>query len=476
VLFTIVRKETMPTLPIHQRPIPQDESPATGIQILATGSPASEQLSALAAELLSRRDAILEAWRNASDVSGERSIASSLSRAQFNDHIPAVLDCLAHTIEAWPGERDPKAMQLESERACEHGLQRWQQGYQLHELIREWGHLQLCVADELDRYAVSHPSLDPAVMPTARRAWAQLCADGVTGSAAQYSRLQQTESAGHVNQLESALAALQDLEHSRAEAWRTAAHDLRGSVTVVKGAATLLDAGGSGMSEPVRVEVADMLSKSVSSLHEMLNDLLSLARLEAGHEQRELTTFDAAVLIRDFCAASEAAARDRGLFLKADGPPSLPVKGDKAKVLRILQNLLLNAVKYTRRGGVSVTWGVDQGRDTDRWTFSVQDTGPGIDEEVAAPIAQQMHEATEVSDESREASTDRRRDIAAAVTLPSASESLPPGQQPGEGVGLSIVKRLCELLDAGLELATKPGQGTTFRVILPRSYADDLNL
>ena len=57
-----------------------------------------------------------------------------------------------------------------------------------------------------------------------------------------------------------------------------------------------------------------------------------------------------------------------------------------------------------------------------------------------------------------------------AVTLPSASEALPGSQQPGEGVGLSIVKRLCELLDASLELATQPGQGTTFRVILPRSY------
>ncbi|HEY4640728.1 MAG TPA: ATP-binding protein, partial [Thermoanaerobaculia bacterium] len=78
--------------------------------------------------------------------------------------------------------------------------------------------------------------------------------------------------------------------------------------------------------------------------------------------------------------------------------------------------------------------------------------------------------ATEAADDARDASTDRRRDMPAAITLPSASEALPPSQQPGEGVGLSIVKRLCELLDAGLELATKPGQGTTIRVILPRSY------
>ena len=81
-------------------------------------------------------------------------------------------------------------------------MQRWQQGYQLRELIREWGHLQICVADELERYAASHPDLEPSVMPTARRAWAQLCADGVTDSATQYWRLHQTESAGHVNDLE----------------------------------------------------------------------------------------------------------------------------------------------------------------------------------------------------------------------------------------------------------------------------------
>ena len=157
------------------------------------------------------------------------------------------------------------------------------------------------------------------------------------------------------------------------------------------------------------------------------------------------------------------------LFLKMDGPSELPVEGDKTKIMRILQNLLLNAVKYTQRGGVSVTWGLDKGRDTDRWTFSVQDTGPGIDE-ADAPLAQELHNATEVANEAREASTDRRRDIAPATTLPSASEALPQSQQPGEGVGLSIVKRLCELLDAGLELATKPGHGSTFRVLLPRSY------
>jgi signal transduction histidine kinase len=446
-----------------------ERSAANNLHLVIKPNAAAAQVTELAAELLERRDAILDAWRAAGEAGPGGSVASSLSRAQFNDHIPAVLDCLASTLRSWPGEQDAEAVKQQADRVCEHGLQRWQQGYPLRELIAEWGYLQVCVVDELERYAELHPSLEPEVMPAARRVWAQLCAGGVTQSATQYWRLQQAESAGHVNDLEKALSALHAIEQSRAEAWRTAAHDLRGSVTVVKGAATLLNESDATQPE-LRGEVADMLSKSVSSLHDMLNDLLSLARLEAGHEQRELTVFDAAALLRDFCIASQSSAADRGLYLKMDGPESMPVQGDRTKVLRIVQNLLLNAVKYTQRGGVTVTWGVDQGRDTDRWTFSVQDTGPGIDENRSAPFAQELLSATEAADDARDASTDRRRDMPAAKTLPSASPELPQSQQPGEGVGLSIVKRLCELLDAGLELATKPGQGTTIRVILPRSY------
>jgi signal transduction histidine kinase len=432
---------------------------------------ARKHLSALAAALRERRDLILDVWRAYGDAVPGRNITESLSRVQFNEHIPAVLETLSRSLEAWPDDVSTTD-ESDPDEVSEHGLQRWQQGYSLNEVLREWGYLQMCVAADLERYAVDHPSLEPSVMPTARRIWVLLCADGVTSSATQYGRLQQTESTGHVNALERALSALQTIESARAEAWRTAAHDLRGSVTVVKGAASL-NASGAGLPEDARAEVAHMLSRGVSSLHDMLNDLLSLARLEAGQEQRSVTSFDAAVLIRDFGAASQATATDRGLYLKMDGPSTLPVEGDSAKILRILQNLLLNAVTYTERGGVSLSWGLDTTRDTDRWTFSVQDTGPGIDDALAASIGTDLQDATEVSDDARDASTDRRREMAGAPTVASETDASPESsEQHGEGVGLSIVKRLCELLDASLELASKPGQGTTFRVILPCSYQE----
>ena len=432
-------------------------------------NPAVNELRALAVDLRNRRDVILDAWRAYGDSIPGPSIPATLSRVQFNDHIPLVLESLSRALEAWPEGSNAVTEEVVPDQVSEHGLQRWQQGYSLSEVLREWGYLQLCVAAELERYALEHPSLEPGVMPAARLAWAELCAAGVTASATQYGRLQQTASSSHVNALERALNALQEIENSRAEAWRTAAHDLRGSVTVVKGAATLN--ATSGLPEVQRAEVADMLSKGVSSLHEMLNDLLGLARLEAGQEQRVVTPFDAAVMLRDFVAASHAAATDRGLYLEMEGPATLPVEGDKAKVLRILQNLLLNAVKYTERGGITVSWGPDTTRDTDRWTFAVKDTGPGIDDACATTIVTELQEATDLSDDVREASPDRRRDMPAAATAPSASGAPPSAQPHGEGVGLSIVKRLCELLDASLELATKPGQGTTFRVILPCRYA-----
>jgi signal transduction histidine kinase len=248
----------------------------------------------------------------------------------------------------------------------------------------------------------------------------------------------------------------------RAEAWREAAHDLRGSVSVVHGAAQVLQ---HDIPEPTRLRFSEMLQRSVASLHDMLNDLMNLARLEAGQEQRHVAPFDAAVLLADFCTTSLPLAEAQGLFLKAEGPPSLPVHGDRAKIQRILQNLLLNAVKYTRQGGVTVIWG-PRAEGADSWMFCVQDTGPGLQAGPGAPLATQLYEATQTSHETDDSESNETH----APTVPAQSLASPAHQVSGEGVGLSIVKRLCELLDASLELETSPGSGSTFRVILPRSY------
>lgn len=121
-----------------------------------------------------------------------------------------------------------------------HGLQRWQQGYQLRDLTREWGQLQMCLMDMVESYAEAHPELEADVMRTAREELSRLCWNGINESTTQYWHLHQTEAAGYINDLQQALATVSVLERARAEAWREAAHDLRGSVTVVKGASSVL--------------------------------------------------------------------------------------------------------------------------------------------------------------------------------------------------------------------------------------------
>lgn len=431
---------------------------------------ARAQLSALAAHLGKQRESILEQWRMTTESTAELTIALSLTRMQFNDHIPGVLDALALRLRAWPETESFQAQLNEKDQVNEHGLQRWQQGYQLRELTQEWGHLQMSLMEELEVYALAHPALEPVVMPTARRAWARLCWDGISDSASQYWRLHQAEANGHVRELEQALDTLNDLDHARAVAWREATHDLQGGLSVVTGASSVLDR--KNVTEPMRHEFSNLLNKGVSSLHDMLSDLMSLARLDAGLEHRKIAPFDASVLLADFCETSMPLAHARGLFLKMEGPSSLRVHGDRAKVQRILQNLLLNALKYTRHGGVTVIWGGVQDTESQNWMFCVQDTGPGLDDGPDAPLARQLYEATQTAHAADDNSgVDKTSgDLANAPTVPSQSSPLPATQLPGEGVGLSIVKRLCELLDASLELETSPGSGTTFRVVLPRHY------
>jgi signal transduction histidine kinase len=199
----------------------------------------------------------------------------------------------------------------------------------------------------------------------------------------------------------------------------------------------------------------------------MLNDLMSLARLEAGHERRDVKQFDAAVLLTELCAGAQPLASERGLYLKTEGPAALPVLGDAAKVRRIAQNLLLNALKYTEQGGVTVFWGGGGGGDKERWVLSVRDTGPGFHAGPGAPLAGALEEATASA---REVEKAGEGGTPAAPAAAPVHDSRPTRQQSGEGIGLSIVKRLCELLEAGLELESKPGKGSTFCVKLPLHY------
>jgi signal transduction histidine kinase len=198
---------------------------------------------------------------------------------------------------------------------------------------------------------------------------------------------------------------------------------------------------------------------------------MGLARLQARHESLEVKTFDAAAMLTELGDALRPIARERGLYLDAEGPSTLPVEGDAVKTRRIAQNLLLNALKYTDQGGVTLSWGDSREGDEGRWMLSVRDTGPGFHAGPGAPLAGALEGATEEARQVQERADNPDRTSATREAGPRPTpDPRPVRQERGEGIGLSIVKGLCELLDAGLELDSSPGDGTTFRVVFPRRY------
>lgn len=435
--------------------------------------PSSAALGALAAHLSARRDLILDAWRRAVHADPELTTSSSITRAQFVDHIPAVLDAFESRLSARYAAERTQAREEQKESAAEHGLHRWQQGYNQPETMREWGHLHLCLLQELEGYLAIHPEIDAATMHTARRELVRLCSEGVCASAVRYSQLQQSEAASRMRELESALDQLRTLELERAEAWREAAHDLRGRAQVITNASAIVTRDD--VPEPLRTRFSGILSTGVQSLNKLLSDLMDQARLEAGQERRNIAHFDVAALLQEFCDGARSLASSQNLFLLCKGPTPLMIDGDGAKIQRIVQNLVLNALKVTEHGGIKVTWEAGEDERQNQWLLCIQDTGPGYKRSSATPLEKVLKQATDEAHEAEQRNVAPFESSAGgdpAPTLASQSSNSWTQVPSGEGIGLAIVKRLCELLDASLELESAEGEGTTFRIIFPRTYGE----
>jgi signal transduction histidine kinase len=430
------------------------------------------QLHALSLHLGQRREQLLRQWREAVRRDPELAATASLPRGELNDHIPKILEDFEHRLRA---DHALQAMHVDLQQrrdAAEHGSHRWQQGYDIRETLREWGHLQSVIARELDAYAAAHPHSEYPVTRAAREILEALCMEGIRESASRYVRLQQCEAASRVRDLEASLSALQALENERAAVLRDAAHDLRGSVSMIASASALLATPAAQQPQPEQFH--DLLERCVRPMSALLTDLVELARLEAGQDPPRIEAFDASQRVREFCESLRPMATDTNLFLKYEGPERLPVQGDALKLQRIIQCLLLNALKTTEHGGILVSWSVDPRQPPRQWTLSVSGAGKARDTGSDNPLQQALKSTTE------QVHAPRLRSVGppAAVAGPNAAAArrpageAPPALASGEGVRLSLIKRLCEALHATLQLETFPQGGTTIRIAFPLRYAE----
>ncbi len=423
---------------------------------------------ALAARLTQRREVILSAWRVAVETDSSLTSGSSLPRAQLVDHIPALLEGFESQL------REPGGDVFHIGDAAAHGLHRWQQGFGLAEVSRELGHLNECVVKELDGYGLEDPAPPRAALAAARSLWAGIFSVAVSASTAQYFKLQQIEAASHLGELEAALNDLHNLERQRALLWEQAAHDLRGNLGVVANATAGL--GFAQLDAQARESFLRMLERNVQGLHRLLDDVTSLARLQGGQEPRRVQELDVAAPLMDMGKDLRVLAEAQGLSFELVGEPHFRVQSDPVKLQRIVQNLVLNAIRYTSQGRVKVSWGDAGPSDPERWALQVEDSGPGLQPGTVSDLQGALETATENAREATQANRVHEvvhmqpDDAGLSEAIAGDAGTSAPGH--GEGIGLSIVKRLCELLDATMQVDSGRS-GTRFRILLPRQYPPD---
>jgi len=213
-------------------------------------------------------------------------------------------------------------------------------------------------------------------------------------------------------------------------------HDMRSPLTNIHGYATLLR-DHPEFSQDQRAYMAEIILRNERALLEIVNNILDIEHLESGAPvllDRE--NFDLAGLIEEVVELSRAQAEDKKIAISIQAEPSpLFLNADRQKVVRILQNLVSNAIKYTpEEGEVSVTAGMN-GQNA---VVSVEDTGYGI------PVEELPH----IFDRYSRVAKHKHKAV-------------------GTGLGLAIVKSLVEAHDGEIAVASEEGVGSTFTIKLP---------
>ena len=230
------------------------------------------------------------------------------------------------------------------------------------------------------------------------------------------------------------IARLEEAIHGSKQFVADASHELRTPLTVMRGELESL-----AQDRQLRAETREALGsvlEEVDRLGEIVEGLFALSRLDAGEAHGEWVRFDLAALVGSTAEQMNLLAEDKKVRLTTAVAAPVFVEGDRARLKQVVVNLLDNAIKYTPAGG-SVALSVR--RDGPLAVFEVSDTGAGIPGDALPHVFRRFYRV----DDSRSR------------------------EGGGAGLGLSIVKSICAAHGASVEVASVPGQGSTFRVRQP---------
>jgi signal transduction histidine kinase/FixJ family two-component response regulator/HAMP domain-containing protein len=345
--------------------------------------------------------------------------------ARVHEDGPGELRALAGSFNAMASDLETATRRIEGERA------------RLDTTIRSLTDGLLIVgadgavqhANERARYLLP----DPSVLPPAQDALGREVTLDNDGRTLVLTAAQLADDAGVAWTVRDATERAR-LERLKSEFIATASHELRSPLTSIKGFIELL-AGDASLSGRQK-EFVDIVAVSTNRLVDLVNDLLDVARVEAGRAEVHRRPTDLREVVREVVTLMRPRIDDKAQQLTIELPDELPAAlADPARIRQVLTNLLTNAHLYTAKGGTIAVALRDAGRHV---ALDVADDGRGMTAEEARHVFDRFYRAGD-------------------------------GDGGGTGLGLAIVQSLVELHDGEIDLDTAPGRGSRFTVLIPQA-------
>lgn len=239
-----------------------------------------------------------------------------------------------------------------------------------------------------------------------------------------------------IGQLEESDRQNSKLISDRQKIMHTITHELRTPLTAIHGYAELIRSNGTAENKRHAESVLQASKRMIA----MLNSLLSFFRLESGKERMNIVPFRLQSVADALEAEFRQMAEKKDLKLTVENSADVILMGDRERIMQIGDNLLSNAIKYTQAGNVSLKTNYAD----DKLTLIVEDTGSGMSEE------------------------ERQRVFREFERLSNAAT------QDGFGLGLSIVKRIVDMMHGIIGVASEKGNGSRFTVEVPMNTADSV--
>ncbi len=241
------------------------------------------------------------------------------------------------------------------------------------------------------------------------------------------------------------LTPLRHVEEMRADFVANASHELRTPLAALSGFIETLQ-GSARDDEKARLRFLAIMQEQARRMARLIDDLLSLSRIELNAHRRPDTAVDLVPIVRHVVDGLETLARDRGVSVHIEATNALTIPADRDEMVRVFENLVENALKYGAPGKrVDIT--LDQGISPDgaaEARVGVRDYGPGIAPEHLPRLTERFY----------------RVDV---------RESRAQG---GTGLGLALVKHILNRHRGRLSIESKLGEGATFIVYLPAVAAE----